>query len=244
MFFSTRQDSEATTNLPAEHSVTALSQQAAAQDDSNNVIPGTFPFQVEGNNNNTGQELEPIATTSQQDPVKPRPRRKSRRIVVRRPEKIYEEEETIDMACQMGQCDHMWRQNSDCSDVFADHEDHQGDRTVTRPSRRRSHVRSSERIAESVAEQQDRVTDFVQRVLNNESSEESDDMPSVPIVCNKPNCNCVAHSDNSLFDSEQSNDNTFEATPSMLSAASKSPGTSDSGKSLCLQYVYFFSSCF
>ncbi len=152
---------------------------------------------------------------------------RSRRIVVRRPTYYYEEEETIDISCQEGYCRPIWKQNSDCSDVFADHDSHNGDQTVERAFRP-GVVRSSSRVAEADAAADDRVQDFVQRVLNNESSEDSDDLPPMRVECNRENCNCVAHSDNSVFDSQQS-DETFVATPTILRTVSRSPATSDSG---------------
>ncbi len=132
------------------------------------------------------------------------------------------------MPCQDALCRHNWRQNPVCDDVFADHESHDGDRQVTRAFRPVS-PRASERIAEAEQLRQERLTDFVQRVANNDTSEESDDMPPATVQCNKENCNCVAHSDNSVFNSDQT-DASFEATPTMLLAATKSPPTSDSGK--------------
>ncbi len=176
------------------------------------------------------QNLESLQqpSTSTQAVVRPRPRAIPRRVVVRRPMKIYEEDETIDMACQEGRCRHRWHENPDCDDVFADHDSHNGDRTAER-ALRPGEVRASERIALAEAERQDRVADFVQRVLNNDSSESDQDLPPPVVACNRPGCNCIAHSTNSLYASEQPSDRSFEATPTMLSQASKSADTSESG---------------
>ncbi len=172
-----------------------------------------------------------------EEPVRPQPLSRPRfgvgrpkRIVVRRPIKIYEEDETIDIACQEGRCRHNWHGGSDCDDVFcSDHDSHQGDRRAERALRPGS-VRSSERIAAVEAEREDRLADFVQRVMLNESSDSDQDLPPPVVACTLPNCNCVAHSQNSVFASDQNTDRSFEATPTMLTQASKSLETSDSGK--------------
>ena len=147
---------------------------------------------------------------------------------MRRPTRIYEEDETIDLACQEGRCRHRWHENPECDDVFADHDSHNGDRTAER-ALRPGNVRASERIANAEYAREDRMADFVQRVLNNDTSESDDDLPPQVVTCSKPNCDCVAHSNNSVFASEQGTDNSFEATPTMLSQASKSADTSASG---------------
>ncbi len=199
------------------------------------VTNGAVEQEVQEEGNREQREVpapEPSSTTA----VVPQPRRppRSRRVVVRRPIRIYEEDETIDLACQEGRCRHMWHDNPECDDVFADHDSHNGDRRLERALRPGS-VRSSERIAEVEDRQADRMADFVQRVLNNDTSESDDDLPPPVVVCTKENCNCVAHSGNSLFASSQSNDMTFEATPTMLSRVSKSLETSDSGK-ICTRF--------
>ena len=84
----------------------------------------------------------------------------------------------------------------------------------------------SERIAQQEAERNDRLQDFVQRVMQNDSSESDQDLPPVIETCTREGCNCILHSNNSIFNKS---DDSFEATPDELSDASKSWATSDSG---------------